>query len=133
MSNYVDYDDYINVYLNGRDVLIPSAAFGYYSLKATNEIRSRVYGDIIVIDDDVKNCACEVAEYIYNLEKNVNSTSANAVKGISSESVGGYSVSYGTSVATEYSIENRAANISEIIMKWLGNKGFMGRSVAGVY
>ena len=133
MSNYVSYDDYINTYLNGRDVLIPSATFGYYSLKASNEIRSRVYGELIVIDDDVKNCTCEIAEYIFNLEKNVNSTSANAIKGISSESVGGYSVSYGTSVATEYSIENRTANISEIVMKWLGNKGFMGRSVAGVY
>jgi len=133
MSNYVNYDDYINLYLNGRDVLIPSTTFGYYSLKATNEIRSRVYGEIIIIDDDVKNCTCEIAEYLYNVEQNVNSTSENAVKGINSESVGGYSISYGTSVSSEYSIDNRKSTITDIINKWLMGKNFMGRSVDCVY
>lgn len=134
MSNYANYDDYVNTYLNGRDVLIPSTTFNYYSLKATNEIRSRVYGNIITIDDDVKCCTCEIAEYIFNVEKNVNTTTENAVKGIASESVGGYSVSYGTSVSSEYTIENRALSITEIVNKWLSNKDFMTRrGVVGVY
>ena len=133
MSNYANYDDYLYVYLNGRDVLIPSATFDYYSQKASSEIRSRIYNDITVIDDDVKCCTCEIAEYIYNVEQNVNSTSANATKGISSESVGGYSVSYGTSVSSEYTIENRKISITGIVSKWLGNKGYMGRGVVGVY
>ena len=133
MSNYANYDDYINIYLNGRDVLIPSATFGYYSQKASNEIRSRIYSDITVIDDDVKCCTCEIAEYIFNVEQNINSTSANATKGISSESVGGYSVSYGTSVASEYTIESRKISITGIVSKWLGGKGYMGRGVVGVY
>ena len=67
------------------------------------------------------------------MEQNVNSTSANATKGISSESVGGYSVSYGTSVSSEYTIENRKISITGIVSKWLGNKGYMGRGVVGVY
>lgn len=131
--SYASYDDYINIYLNGRNVLIPSATFNYYSLKATNEISSRIYGSLVTIDNDVKCCTCEIAEYLFNVEQNVNSTSENATKGVSSESVGGYSVTYGTSVSSEYAIENRNSNISDIIRKWLGNKGFMGRSVVGVY
>lgn len=133
MSNYANYDDYVNIYLNGRDVLIPSTTFNYYSLKASNEIRSRMYSEFTTLDDDIRCCTCEIAEYLYNVESNVNVTSQNAEKGISSESVGGYSVSYGTSVSSEYAIENRTQVISEIIKRWLGNKAYNGRSVVGVY
>ena len=41
MSNYVDYNYYLNNYLQGREPVIPTASFGFYSMKATNEIRGR--------------------------------------------------------------------------------------------
>ena len=56
MSNYVDYNYYLNNYLQGREPVIPTASFGFYSMKATNEIRGRIYNTLILIDEDVKNC-----------------------------------------------------------------------------
>ena len=60
-------------------------------------------------------------------------TKASA-KGISSESVGEYSVTYATSKSEEYSQTNRDVKISSILRTWLGNKNMLNnRRVDVVY
>lgn len=134
MSNYVDYNYYLNNYLQGREPVIPTASFGFYSMKATNEIRGRIYNTLILIDEDVKNCTCDLAEFFYREDVAEQSITKTSAKGISSESVGEYSVTYATSKSEEYSQTNRDVKISSILRTWLGNKNMLNnRRVDVVY
>ena len=133
MSNYVDYSYYENNYLQGREAVIPSTSFNFYGMKATNEIRSRIFNVVIVIDEDVKNCACEIAEFLYEEDMAQRSVGKVNEKGVSSESVGEYSVSYANTKSEEYSLNNREVKITTIMRNWLGNKGWMNRGVELVY
>lgn len=133
MSNYVDNSYYVNNYLQGREAVIPSTSFNFYGMKATNEIRNRIFNVVIIIDEDVKNCACEIAEFLYEEDMAKKSVMKNNEKGVSSESVGEYSVSYSTSTSDEYSAKNREVRISTIMRNWLGHKGLMNRGVDVVY
>ena len=133
MSNYVDYSYYENNYLQGREAVIPSTSFNFYGMKATNEIRSRIFNVVIIIDEDVKNCACEIAEFLYEEDMEQRSISKVNEKGVSSESVGEYSVSYVNTKSEEYSLKNREVKITTIMRNWLGNKGWMNRGVELVY
>ena len=133
MSNYVDNSYYVNNYLQGREVVIPSTSFNFYGMKATNEIRNRIFNVVIIIDEDVKNCACEIAEFLYEEDMAKKTVMKNNEKGVSSESVGEYSVSYSTSTSDEYSAKNREVRISTIMRNWLGHKGLMNRGVDVVY
>lgn len=133
MNNYVDYSYYENNYLQGREAVIPSTSFNFYTKKATNEIRDRIFSLAIIVDEEVKNCTCEIAEFLY--EEDMAQRSMNKVneKGITSESVGEYSVSYSNSKSDEYSMKNREAKITTIMRNWLGNKGILNRGVTLVY
>lgn len=133
MSNYVDYNYYLNNYLQGREPVVPTTSFNFYSMKATNEIRSRIFDKPIMIDEDVKNCACDLAEYFYRDDTNTLTVSKTSQNGISSESVGEYSVSYATTKSEEFSLTNRELNVNNIFNFWLGNKGYSVRRVDVVY
>ena len=133
MSNYVDNSYYENNYLQGREAVIPSTSFNFYGLKATNEIRSRIHDGIIIIDEDIKNCACELAEFFYREDMEQKGIAEASAKGVSSERVGEYSVSYSTSNSSEQWLQNREVKITTIMRNWLGHKGLMNRGVTLVY
>lgn len=133
MSNYVDYNYYVNNYLQGREQVVPTTSFNFYSMKATTEIRNRIFDKPIIIDEDVKNCTCDLAEYFYRDDTNTLTVSKTSQNGISSESVGEYSVTYATTKSEEYSLTNREQNVKNIINFWLGNKGYSMRRVEVVY
>lgn len=133
MSNYVDYNYYVNNYLQGREQVVPTTSFNFYSMKATTEIRNRIFDKPIIIDEDIKNCTCDLAEYFYRDDTNTLTVSKTSQNGISSESVGEYSVTYATTKSEEYSLTNREQNVKNIIDFWLGNKGYSMRRVEVVY
>lgn len=133
MSNYVDSSYYTKNYLQGREAVIPSTSFNFYGMKATNEMRSRMLNVVVVIDEDVKNCACEIAEFLYAEDMAIQGLAEASAKGVSSESVGEYSVSYSTSESETYSARNRDVKITTIMRNWIGNKGYMNRGVTLVY
>lgn len=133
MSNYVDYNYYVNNYLQGREQVVPTTSFNFYSMKATTEIRNRIFDKPIVIDEDIKNCTCDLAEYFYRDDTNTLTVNKTSQNGISSESVGEYSVTYATTKSEEYSLTNREQNVKNIINFWLGNKGYSMRRVEVVY
>lgn len=92
MGNYATYSDY-TAYLHGRSEVITSLDFPYYATKATQAIRNNTFGNIneASISDEVKYCTCEVAELYYNNDMMKASNSHGA---ITSEKVGGHSISY---------------------------------------
>ena len=89
MTAYADEGYYISEYLCGRKAVIVSA-FDYYARSATLLIKAYTGENVDRnnIPESVKLCCCELAELVYNDEKQ----SANS--GISSASVGDESISY---------------------------------------
>ena len=92
MANFAIYSDY-TAYLQGRSVIISSTDFPYYATKATQAIRNNTFGNIdeTSISEEVKNCTCEIAELYYSNDLLKASNSHGA---ITSEKVGGHSISY---------------------------------------
>lgn len=116
--NYADEEYYKNEYLCGKEAVI-NAAFDFYARSATAEIK-RFTGrnvDEGNISDCVKNCCCELAELVYTHEK-----SAAQSNGKSSESVGGWSVSYESKEQSDLNFSNA---VSECIYKWLNGTGLL--------
>lgn len=116
--NYADEEYYKNEYLCGKEAVI-NTAFDFYARSATAEIK-RFTGrnvDENNISDCVKNCCCELAETIYTHEK-----STAQSNGKSSESVGGWSVSYESKEQSETNFNN---SVCEIICKWLNGTGLL--------
>lgn len=116
--NYADEEYYKNEYLCGKEAVI-NAAFDFYARAATAEIKRFTGRNIDEgnIPDFVKNCCCELAETIYTHEK----TTADC-SGKSSESVGGWSVSYESKEQTEANFNNA---VSDCIYKWLSGTGLL--------
>lgn len=113
---YADYDFYTAEFLGNK---IPEKDFKYYALRASEELDSRTFGRIGEITTDIKKACCGVAEVLYS----EGISRSNSEKGISSESVGNYSVSYsGSSAENDKTVKKR---IKSEIEKYLGNTGLL--------
>lgn len=115
---YVEEVYYTESYLLGR-VAVISTVFPYYARMASMEIKARTFDNIDEsnIPDEVKDCACEIAEYLYKVENE------KRVDGIKSESVGEYSVTYEATTTT--SDATKKSSITSICRKWLADTGLM--------
>lgn len=119
MTNYVDNTYYNTQYLCGKTAVIGATVFPYYAKMASRYVEQLTFGNIDISDipNAVKECTCEVAEYLYNAE------STKRADGIKSEKVGEYSVTYDTDGAKAEDAKN--ANILAICKRWLGDTGLM--------
>lgn len=117
---YADYDFYTAKYLGNK---IPEKDFERYALRASEELDNRTFGRIADITPAIRKACCAVAEVLYS-----DSVSrAKSERGISSEKVGNYSVSYsGSSAETEKIVSRR---VKSEIEKYLGNTGLLYRGV----
>jgi hypothetical protein len=116
MTNYVDYAYYTGTY---KGAVIDTASFDLYARKATREIKKYTLNQIPdgIIPDDVKMCCCEIAEVIHKDDQ-------EDTKGIASEKVGEYSVSY---VSLEAKEKLLSISIRSIIYNWLAMTGLLYR------
>jgi hypothetical protein len=116
MTNYADYAYYAGAY---KGAVIDTASFDLYARKATQEIRKYTFNrlDVVNIPDDVKTCCCEIAEAIHKADQEDN-------KGVASEKVGEYSVSY---VSPEAKEKLLSVSILSIIYNWLAMTGLLYR------
>lgn len=118
---YADADYYQNKYLLGRAEVIPLSEFLFWAKQASLEVdrhtMNRLHGtNDYELPDRVKDCVCDLAEYLYVQEENA------GYGAISSETVGPHSVSYDT--------ESVAGTSSEsIISKYLSNTGLLYKGV----
>ena len=119
MTAYADYAFYSGEYL-GR-VITSEKDFAYYALRASEIIDSKTFGRIDEITPAIKMACCAAAEELYSAE----TARTKAASGISSESVGGYSVSYRAyNTEAEKAAEKR---VNAAIKRYLGGTGLMFR------
>lgn len=92
MDSYVDYDFYSETF--GGDT-IPQETFEKYAKGASYEVRLRIHNkDISDYEDTVKECACSVAEILYNQylkKEKINNIIDGSEIIVTSEKVGDYS------------------------------------------
>lgn len=122
---YADETFYKEKYLLGRKPVI-STGFFFYARQASQAIDQYTFGRLKDIEEagipeEVKMCCCELAEAEFQYEKQKNDSG-----GKTSEKIGTYSVSFGSS--TE-SAKAAADERRSIIMKWLTNTGLCYRGV----
>lgn len=119
MISYADKDFYTTQYLCGKEAVINTASFDFYARQATQEIKKFAGWNIDEADipEAVKLCCCELAEMIFNAEKQQNQSAGKA-----SETVGSWSVSYSDQSATLRSCKDK---IKEIVFKWLTGTGLL--------
>ena len=130
MSAYVDYTYYTDTYLGGLTPQIDSASsFSFLERKAENYLNYRTHGDYLNVEDEegqekIKNCLCALVDS-FNEEETT--TVNGAIK--QSESVGGHSVSYAVTGATQYSVRRDV-----ILQEWLWDLGILrSRKVYGLH
>lgn len=110
------YDYYTTIYLGSK--INNAETFSKYEKQAEVYINLYTFDktkDISNIRDEVKECACELVDYLYNVDELTNLSS-----GIVSESTDGHSVSY-------EKISNQQLNmtVKKIIKKHLLQTGLL--------
>lgn len=104
-----NYSFYLNNFGGGK---VPQDKFKGISERATAEIYSQVNDKCDCFE--AKMCCCELSDLIYD--------NSNKTSGVSSESVGGWSISYGSPSEQE---EIYKQNVTKIIDKWLSKTGLL--------
>lgn len=122
MNVYTDEDFYNNAYLCGKTAVIKSDC-RYFFREASLIIDRYTSGKIDPenVPQAVKMCCCELAENIFSRNRILSKND-----GISSESVGGWSVSY-TSQSDVNSDFRKT--VKEIVFRWLSDTGLLFRGV----
>ena len=113
MTNYSFYND---KYLSGKEAVIDAASFPYWERKASNIVRNMTFGNIDeagAVPEVVQMCVCEVAELLAKQEK-------SAARGVTSEKVGDYSVSYAMQTKAE-----QVQEVVSVVRNWLLDTGLM--------
>jgi len=108
---WVDFEWYEEHYLLGRQPKVPPADFSYWERQARYTI-NRKKVDIVTAPDCLKECTCEVAEYLYDQSE------ANKPGAIKSFSNDGYSETYVDRIKTA---KEQFTDIREIIVRHLSD------------
>ena len=117
MTQYADYDYYINDYLHGQEAMSRDD-FDFFAVRASKVIERHTFSRIEEVTEAIKSCCCELAECLQS------EYSADNQNGETSESVGSYSVSYAS--ATDRHRESQQ-EYSRILHLWLGDTGLLYR------
>lgn len=122
MNVYADEKFYNEAYLCGKSAVITSD-YEYFFREASLMINQYTFGNIDPenIPQAVKMCCCELAESIFSRDMILSKNN-----GISSESVGGWSVNYASS--SDVNSEFKKA-VKNIIFKWLADTGLLYKGV----
>lgn len=133
---YADYDYYANTYM-GRDIAeedfprMAAQASRYIDYITKNQAER--HHEL----EAVKLCCCSLSEQ-YKLIENAKTATANSLSGeyveLSSETVGSWSQSYGsTSALAENIIKNADAELAAIARRYLSVTGLLYRGVKCCY
>lgn len=120
MTLYADSVFYLNEYLSGKDAVLPAQSSDFWLRKAQITLKTFTFDNIdesAAIPYEVKMCICEIAELIFNDEKN-----ATLQGGVASESVGGWSKHYESSQQKEAHLQSK---IKSCVRTWLSDTGLL--------
>lgn len=124
MAIYADYAFYTTEYLCGKEAAVTEASFPYYARKASAEIDRYTFGSVPEnIPEEVRLCCCELSE-IMSRESAAHTARTS---GVTSESVGGWSVSYESADARNSA--HRVA-VRDCIREWLSGTGLLFSGVS---
>lgn len=121
--SYAAEQDYQDEYLMGRKPAIRTG-FDYYARQASQVIDVYTFGrvkNLPEVPEPVRLCCCELAEAIYQQEKQ-----NREAAGKSSEKVGTYSVSFSSATEARQAADREQRGI---IMKWLADTGLCYQGV----
>ncbi len=111
----VSHEFYFNCYCSGRAEIVPKTDFDFFVRRATDELSAMCTGEILPVhEESIKNCICEMAEKLFEMERLGNKKS---------ESIDGYSVSYRDD-------EQNTGKLWRIASKHLMNTGLLYKGVA---
>lgn len=122
MNVYADEEFYNNAYLCGKTAVVTSDC-RYFFREASLIIDRYTWGKINPenVPQAVKMCCCELAENIFSRDRILSKNN-----GISSESVGGWSVSYTSQSDVNADFRKTA---KDVVFRWLADTGLLYRGV----
>lgn len=126
---YAEQKYYVSGYLLGRSPAVPEAVFPYWEKQAERIIDQytfdRVKRDNDLVSDEVRDCTCELTELLYAADSVSQQTLQQGGAGpLVSYSNDGESGTFDLSQSV-YTESGKAAKISEIIYRYLGNTGLL--------
>lgn len=126
---YANYNYYTFGYLLDRNPVIPEEVFPYWEKQAAREIDKYTYGRLSghseLLNDEVKDCACELAELLYRADSVSQQTLQQGGAGLLiSYSNDGDSGTFDLSQST-FTEDGKAKKTREIIYKYLANTGLL--------
>ena len=128
---YTSYNYYESGYLMGRDSRLSEDEFPFWEKQAERVLNqytfSRLVSNFGLITDEVKDCACELAELLYQADK---STQQAAEQGgvLQSYSNDGESGTFDLSKSI-FPAEGNQQKVKELIYRYLGNTGLLYQGV----
>lgn len=127
---YADYEYYVNNYLaNSRTPSVTDDVFTYWEKQAGQEINKYTYGKLKnhpeLICDEVKDCTCELAEFLYQADNISQQAIEKGGAGLlSSYSNDGDSGTFDLSQSS-FTEEGKSKKIKRIIHKYLTYTGLL--------
>ena len=130
---YADYSYYETGYLLGRSPVVSEEDFPFLEKQAEKEMDKYTFGrlraDESLVSDDVKDCACAIAELLYKADKASYAADSNGLAGpLVSWSNDGESGSVDLSNSV-YTATGKQAEIRRLVFLYLGNTGLLYQGV----
>lgn len=131
---YADYQYYTCNFLHGHNPVVSNEKdFAFYEMIAEKEINNRTFGRIInnpnLLNDDVKNCACAVTEFLFKCSNLDEINFKNGGGQLVSYSNDGDSGSYDMSQSVYASEQSRQNKINNLVSFYLSGTGLLYRGV----
>lgn len=130
---YTDYSYYVEYYLLWRSPAVSEEDFPFWEKQAEKELDKYTFGrlraDESLISDDVKDCACAIAELLYKSDKASFSADSRGLAGpLVSWSNDGESGSIDLSNSV-YTATGKQSEIRRLVFLHLGNTGLLYQGV----
>lgn len=128
---YVDYGYYESNYLSGREPVVPEDDFPFWEKQAQRILNQYTFNRLVfatgLLTDEVKDCACELAELLYQADKRAQQAleQGGVLQSYSNDGESG-TFDLSQSIFTE---EGKTKKAREIIHRYLGNTGLLYRGV----
>lgn len=129
--SYADYGYYKDSYLMGQDPAVAEKDFPFWEKQAGRELDAVTFQRLKkrpeLVNDDVRDCVCAVAEVLYKADQVSNqSWEAGAAGPLTSYSNDGESGTFDLS-QSEYTADGKKKKISSLISSYLGHTGLLYR------
>lgn len=117
----VDSTYYVGTYRAGSTAVIDSSAFAFYERQAERNLGRQTFGRLstATVTDDIRDCICEIAEYLYQCEQAYSSAHGGVLTSYSND---GDSGSIDKSMFAE---ENRPKKIRSIVKSYLSGSDLL--------